>query len=60
MDSVKEVTHQDLLEALAKRIGALILDNEMLRKVVEQQDQRIQELESALSKVANSLSPSDD
>jgi hypothetical protein len=60
MDSVKEVTHQDLLEALAKRIGALVLDNEMLRKVVEQQDQRIQELESALSKVANSLSPSDD
>ena len=60
MDSVKDVTHQDLLEALAKRIGALVLDNEMLRKVVDQQDQRIQELESALSKVANSLSPSHD
>lgn len=60
MDSVKDVTHQDLLEALAKRIGALVLDNEMLRKVIDQQDQRIQELESALSKVANSLSPSHD
>ncbi len=60
MDSVKDVSHQDLLEALAKRIGALVLDNELLRKVIEQQEKRIEELESALSKVVSSLSPSHD
>jgi hypothetical protein len=60
MDSVKDVSHQDLLEALAKRVGALVLDNELLRKVIEQQDQRIEELDSALSKVVSSLSPSHD
>lgn len=60
MDSVKDVSHQDLLEALAKRIGALVLDNELLRKIIEQQEKRIEELESALSKVVSSLSPSHD
>lgn len=55
MDSVKDVSHQDLLEALAKRVGALVLDNELLRKVIEQQDQRIEELDAALSKVMNSM-----
>jgi dynactin complex subunit len=60
MDSVKDVSHQDLLEALAKRVGALVLDNELLRKVIEQQDQKIEELDSALSKVMNSLSVSND
>jgi len=55
MDSVKDVSHQDLLEALAKRVGALVLDNELLRKVIEQQDKRIEELDSALSKVMNSM-----
>jgi hypothetical protein len=60
VDSVKDVSHQDLLEALAKRIGALVLDNELLRKVIEQQEKRIEELESALSKVVSSLSPSHD
>jgi chaperonin cofactor prefoldin len=60
VDSVKDVSHQDLLEALAKRIGALVLDNELLRKIIEQQEKRIEELESALSKVVSSLSPSHD
>jgi dynactin complex subunit len=55
MDSVKDVSHQDLLEALAKRVGALVLDNELLRKVIEQQDKRIEELDAALSKVMNSM-----
>jgi chaperonin cofactor prefoldin len=55
MDSVKDVSHQDLLEALAKRVGTLVLDNELLRKVIEQQDKRIEELDSALSKVMNSM-----
>ena len=60
MNSVKDVSHQDLLEALAKRVGALVLDNELLRKVIEQQDQRIEELDAALSKVMNSLSVGND
>jgi hypothetical protein len=55
MDSVQDVSHQDLLEALAKRIGALVLDNELLRKIIEQQDQKIKQLEFALTKVAESL-----
>ena len=60
MESVKDVSHQDLLEALAKRVGVLVLDNELLRKVIEQQDQRIEELDSALSKVMDSLSAGND
>jgi hypothetical protein len=54
-DQTHEANNPELLDALANRIGSLVIQCEMLDRVVQQQAAKIRELEFALTKVAEGL-----
>ncbi len=54
-DRTNEANNPELLDALANRIGSLVIQCEMLDRVVQQQAAKIRELEFALTKVAEGL-----
>jgi hypothetical protein len=50
-----DTNNAELLDALAKRIGGLIIQCEVMDRMIKQQSQKIKELEFALTKVAEGL-----
>lgn len=56
MNDPNQIDQTELFDALAKKIGRLTIDYEVLSRVANQQAEKIKELEQALSKVAESLS----
>jgi hypothetical protein len=57
---ISHIPVEDLIEALSKRIGGLVVECEALRAINETQLKRIQELEHSFSLIAESLDGSHD
>lgn len=49
------IDKDELIDALSKRIGLLVVESEALRVATKSQFKKITELEFALSQIANSL-----